>query len=161
MSTMNIFPVAIGVLIIGIFIFSYFVQLFYRWRRVRNWSHVTGKLIHTGFKEGMLVMPARITTYTPIVKYEYDYAGHKYTGSRITFRDKRLAFVEKEKAQAILDKIEQNPYVFVNPSHPQNSYLTNEIGWLRLDYLLTYMIAGVLLSLIGCGLLFLSIATIR
>lgn len=152
---MNSKIMAIIVLITGVMMCAYFLFIWYRWYAVRKWESVPGKMLTSGFKQGSLAMwPARLVTYSPKVEYEYSFRGLKYIGSKISVRDRGLAFVDKNEAQKILDQLGFAPSVYVDPNDPASSYLINKIGWAQINYVLTYLVSGLLLSLIGIALLY-------
>lgn len=97
--------------------------------------------------------PARLTTYTPRIEYEYLYMGINHIGTTISVDDRFLSSVEPEQANLIIDRIGPNPEIFIDTGSPTSSCLLNRLTWPYISHLLTYGLAGLLL--IGIGATFL------
>jgi len=64
-------------------------------------------VIKTSLKTDTLAMwPARLTTYTPRIEYEYLYMGINHIGTTISVDDRFLSSVEPEQANLIIDRVD-------------------------------------------------------
>ncbi len=67
--------------------------------------------------------PSRRNTVVPVVTYEYDFGGQRYTGSRLAIFERGFQFRSSAEAAASRFSIGQRVNVFVNPAAPAEAVL--------------------------------------
>lgn len=151
---MEYYAVSILSILAGAGMAIYFIALWYRWAKVKSWERTSGTITEVGYREGRLMMwPAPLTTYMPDITYAYSYKGIPYSGHHVSVRDKNLSSVDKKDMEKLIDAIGSEPNIYVNPADPAQAYLMNHLKWAHISYLLTYIISGLILAIVGALLL--------
>lgn len=141
-----------GAPLIGVAVIAFVGYRWLQWRTVHGWQPVRGRVLDARLKVGKELNHG-FDFHTPIVEYQYAYRDREFTGHRITVHDRHLSSIFIKEAQGVLDRIGQHPDVYVNPSNPCKAMLVNTLERAHFDYLLTRLVIGALLILLGVAAL--------
>ena len=143
----SLFPAFFAVA--GLGIFSYGVRCLLRDRRTRKFPSVAGRLLRakvvysgSGGNSG--------SGYTPWVEFEYELDGGIYRSQQLTALQAQVLRSNKEKAQAVIDRLRAMPElpVYYDPQMPWDSFLIPGPLW---GVFLPMLLGAVFL---GFGLIF-------
>jgi len=125
-----------------------------------NWPTATGHVLSsTAVELERETSDGLVSTFIPIIRYEYDVAGTPHTSARLNFlSDEHRTFIDRRAAEQVVAKypVGASVDVFYNPANPKQAALDvpkpaahNAV----LAYGVTNLIAGALIIALGIVLL--------
>lgn len=136
--------------VLGATLIAVALRRYLAWRKVREWEMVEGKVLEKWVdKKRIFMWPAALDEFYPRITYEYCYKGVPRRGGSITLRDKLLSDVDDNAVRAYLDTYVSPVTVYVDPNNPSRSVLMGKIGRKHVEYLLIYVIVGILFMFFG------------
>jgi hypothetical protein len=102
------------------------------WRDVRvvkaskSWPCVSGRVVHTSYREQVIKNEDTETEYVPLVQYEYQVGGQTHRGTRIAFFAENCATREKALERLGAFPVGHPVSVFYDPAKPADAVLQRQ-----------------------------------
>lgn len=140
----------VGVLfvLIGLGLIGKAVKDWRRYRKSENWIPIAA-LITTSYVDESVGSGEDPATYTPIIRYAYEFMGKNYEGSRVSFGSEEKSYEKRKKAEKVVARhpAGSQPTIYYNPDDPAQSVLERKFDPYQ-------AIWGLIVGLIGAGLIY-------